>query len=574
MEIEALYLFDKQKELIDIIPAGQLTVNEQDWSLNGLIKATVSGVYTESIEQAHFFGSRDIDEPNVFWQYKIIKQVKEDGLFRFDGIFALFDDLSGRGIIRDRRPKNATVVDVLTYILEDTGWQIGQVHSANRGTSNYYYVSKSEAFWDFIEKWRVEFKPRMTFSEGRVTGKFVDIYDRLSDDYGKWYEYGDTLLTVMAEEMRESIFTAFVGRGKGEEVGEGFGRKIDFADVYWSTEEGDPVDKPIGQDYVEIPWATDLYGYEDGEPRMTIVDFSDVEDKTELLQVTYERALSECRPKVQFKSNVLENGRADVGETVTIIRPDMGIRYKTRIFNLKRDFLNKAIKAVQFGEQLVQNTAQRSKQVEKDIKKQEEQTVYWLEGLHQQLSNTFLNEDGFNYDLKAGNEYDLPGGYYSFDRPIDQNPTKLIYMGAGMLAISNSKNPDGTWRFRTWATGDGMTLDAVNAGILTAGRIQDAEGKSFWDLDSGVMSLAAMDELHRYIRFEDGNIVLGEENNPLITRFENDRWAIIKDGVPVMYLDENEIYITDARILKRLRIGDFAFIPRNNGNLSFKWVGE
>lgn len=489
MEIEPIYLFDKNKELVDIIPFENLTANSQDWTFNGLIKGTATGIYTESIEQAQFYGTRDIDDPNVFWQYKIVNYTKENGQFSFEGIYVLFDDLAGRGVIRDRRPQNATIPTVTGYILEDTGWQLGQVQSTHRGTSNYYYVSKLEAFWDFIEKWRVEFKPRMTFSNGKVTGKYIDIYDRLSDDYGKWYEYGDSLLTVVAEEMRESVFTAFIGRGKGEEVGDGFGRKIDFSTVNWSVASGNPVDKPIDQDYVEIPWATDLYGYEDGTPRLTVVDFPDIEDEAELLESTYEYALTECRPKAQFKSSVLENGRADIGEIVTILRPDMGIRYKTRVFNLKRDFLNVSIKTIQFGEQLVQSTAQRTKKTATAIKKQEEQTVYWLEMLRQAIVDSYFNEDGYNYDLDANNEYGLPGGYYSFNRPIDQNPTKVVYTGAGKILIANSKNPDDTWNWRTAMDGDGITLDAVNTGVLTAGRILSPVDGSYWDLENGVMDM-------------------------------------------------------------------------------------
>lgn len=489
MEIEPIYLFDKNKELIDIIPFDNLTANSQDWTLNGLIKGSVTGIYTDSIEQAHFYGTHDIDEPNVFWQYKIVNYTKENGQFTFEGIYVLFDDLAGRGVIRDRRPKNAPITTVLGYVLEDTGWQIGNVQSTHTGTSNYYYVSKLEAFWDFISKWRVEFKPRMTFSGGKVTGKYIDIYDRLSDDYGKWYEYGDNLLTVMAEEMRENVFTAFIGRGKGEEVGDGFGRKIDFSAVNWTVASGKPVDKPVGQDYIEIPWATDLYGYEDGTPRMTVIDFPDIEDDDELINATYDYGLTECRPKVQFKANVLETGRADVGEIVTILRPDMGIRYKTRVFNLRRDFLNGAIKTIQFGEQLVQTTAQRTKKTATAIKKQEEQTVYWLTALRKAIVDSYFNEDGYNYDLSADNEYDLPGGYYSFDRPIDQNPTKVVYTGAGKILIANSNNPDGSWNWRTAITGDGITLDAVNTGTLTAGRILSAISGSYWDLDNDVFHM-------------------------------------------------------------------------------------
>lgn len=472
MEIEPIYLFDNKKELIDIVPVEQLIDSYQDWTLNGLIKSSVAGVYSEVIEQAHYYGTRDIDEPDVFWQYKIISYTKQDNLFSFEGIYVLFDDLSGRGIVKDKRPNKAHTTEVLGYILDGTGWQIGNVYSSKKATSNHYYVSKLEAFWDFIEKWRVEFKPRMTYSGGKVTGKYIDIYDKVSDDFGKWYEYGDSLLSVEAEEMRESVFTAFVGRGKGEEVGDGFGRKIGFKDVVWTTRAGKPVNKPINQDYVEIPWATALYGYEDGTPRMTIVDFPDIEDPAELLDATYEYALTECRPKVQFKSHVLETERADVGEIVTIIRDDIGIRYKTRIFNLKRNFLNKKVKTIQFGEQLVQSRSQSAKKTATAIKKQEEQTLNWLLAIRQALTDSYFNEDGYNYELEAGNDYGLPGGYYSFNRPIDQDPSKVVYVGAGKVLLANSKNPDGSWIWRTAMDGDGIVADEINTGKLKASLIQ------------------------------------------------------------------------------------------------------
>src|SRR5699024_9567361 len=189
-------------------------------------------------------------------------------------------------------------------------------------------------------KWGVEFKPRMVFSGGKVVGKYIDIADRISDDYGKWYEYGSDLLTVEAETDLTNIATAYYGRGKGEEVSSaeenesgqaGYGRKINFSDIVWSKANGDPVDKPLHQQYLELTALTEKYGYEDGSPRFEIVEFDDIDDKAELLQATYDYALENTRPKVQFKSTVHENGIAEVGEIVTIIRDDLNIRYKTRI---------------------------------------------------------------------------------------------------------------------------------------------------------------------------------------------------------------------------------------------------
>ena len=396
--------------------------------------------------------------------YKVDKRSKENNNIVINGTYTLFDDLKAYDIIRDKRPKNQSTTVVINAILEGSRWQLGSNTSGNLGTANWYYVSRLEAFWEFLENWNVEFKPRMTFSQGQITGRYIDIMDKRSADYGKWYEYGDKLLDIKAEQASDSLYTAFVGRGKGEEVGAGYGRRLGFNSVTWTIANGKPVDKPLNQDFVEIPSATAQYGYSDGKPRTTVVIFEDIEDPVQLLEQTYEYALEECRPKLQLRADVLETQLSELGETCTIVRDDIGIRYKTRVFKLTRNFLNKNQKTVEFGDEIVQSTAQRNNNIIKIIKEQDKNNAYWYEQLQKQLLDSYFNEDGYNYDLKADNEYVLPGGFYSFNAPIDQNPTKLIYMGAGTLAIANSKLPNGQWNFRTWGTGDGFTADLITAG--------------------------------------------------------------------------------------------------------------
>ena len=471
MEIIDLYLFNNKKELIDIISDSSLIDNVQEQHLNGLITHTVSGVYADSVEDADYFGLHDVDDNGVFWRYKIDTKNKRDGKFTLDGTYELFDDLKGKKIITDLRPYNYTAVRALTALLDGTGWQVGNVSTSKIGYSNWYYINTLSAFWDFLEKWGVEFKPRMVFSQGEVVGRYIDIADRISDDYGKWYEYGSDLLTVEAETDLTNIATAYYGRGKGEEVSSaddnesgqaGYGRKINFADIVWSKANGDPVDKPLHQQYVELPELTEIYGFEDGTPRYDIVEFSDIDDKEELLRATYDYAIENARPKVQFKSTVNETDIAELGEVVTIIRDDLNIRYKTRIFKIKRSFFNNKIKDFEFGDELIISQAKSTKQAQKAMQKQiDEASTFWLVALREAITDSFWNEDGYNYDLRVDNEYGLPSGYYSFDRPIDQNPTKAIYMGAGKLLIANSKDPNGEWIWETALDGDGIMADKI-----------------------------------------------------------------------------------------------------------------
>ena len=80
-------------------------------------------------------------------------------------------------------------------------------------------------------------------------------------------------------------------------------------------------------------------------------------------------------------------------------------------------------------------------------------------------------------------------------------------------------------------------------------------------------------ETEKYIRFDNGDIVLGEEGNAIILRLENDRVRFLDDGVEVAYISDKQLYITDAHFLHSLQLGSFAFLPRGNGNLSLVKVG-
>lgn len=79
-----------------------------------------------------------------------------------------------------------------------------------------------------------------------------------------------------------------------------------------------------------------------------------------------------------------------------------------------------------------------------------------------------------------------------------------------------------------------------------------------------------LDEISKYIRFKDGDIILGEVGNALTTKISNGRISFLyNDNIEVAYITDQKLYITRAEILDQIVIGSFAFMPRSNGNLSF-----
>ena len=83
---------------------------------------------------------------------------------------------------------------------------------------------------------------------------------------------------------------------------------------------------------------------------------------------------------------------------------------------------------------------------------------------------------------------------------------------------------------------------------------------------------AEFEEIKKYIRFVDGQILLGEVGNELELQIANDRISFLQDGAEVAYFSNRKLYVTDAEILHSLQLGNFAFMPRANGNLSFKKI--
>lgn len=81
-------------------------------------------------------------------------------------------------------------------------------------------------------------------------------------------------------------------------------------------------------------------------------------------------------------------------------------------------------------------------------------------------------------------------------------------------------------------------------------------------------------EQKKYIRFVDGEIHLGQEKNPFQQKIRKDRNSFMDSGAEVAYFSNKKLYVTDGEFTHSLTVGKFAWLPRDNDNLSFVKVGE
>ena len=84
------------------------------------------------------------------------------------------------------------------------------------------------------------------------------------------------------------------------------------------------------------------------------------------------------------------------------------------------------------------------------------------------------------------------------------------------------------------------------------------------------------DDIRNYLRYEEingvGVVTLGTSGSEIVLKQRNDRVYFEQNGNEVAYISNNQLYITDAQFLNSIRIGNFAFIPRDNGSLGFRKV--
>ncbi len=359
-----IYLFNQLEELIDVIDEASLAEFTHTIELNQFDRSSFEipvDYKPEIIKEAQFFGFQSRDR--AFCLFRISEKSYDIGL-TIEGIDRAESDLHSF-IIEDKRP-GGTASDVLREILEGTGYQLGNVDGLTRiGKLSFYYISVRQALVKIIESYACEFKIRYTFVENKIIGRYIDLNQRFGRVTGHQFEYGSNILNVTYEESSDDVVTALIGRGKGEEStnesGEatgGYGRRIQFKDVSWSVSKGDPVDKPAGQNYVTNEAARNIYGlHQNGviKHRFGVYTNEDIEDPVELLKATYNELQRLSVPIVTFKANLLDLVNAIeqdvwVGDSVGIVRDQIGIAFGARIHKLIIDKLDDNRSVAELGD--------------------------------------------------------------------------------------------------------------------------------------------------------------------------------------------------------------------------------
>ncbi|HES3163451.1 TPA: phage tail protein, partial [Streptococcus pyogenes] len=383
-----IYLFDKLEQLIDTVGHQDLLswhfkVKNNDWD-----QASFEVPIDYDIEPFVYFGffhKVPDEEREVFKLFKVIDYNLEDSKF-YKGLDKAESDLDTIAIIKDKRFRQSSADACIDGALEGTGYRVGKVEGISEvRTLSYYYISPRAALIKVVEAFNCEFNVRYTFVNNKITSRYIDLKKRFGKPTGKQFEHGNNLLKVVYEESTDDIVTCLIGRGKGEEIQheeaepkdveghlpqeerrQSYGRRIEFTDVVWSVEKGDPIDKPANQNFVALDSAKEEYGLsQNGElkHRWGVFVNEEIEDKTELLKATWEELQRLSIPIRIYKAEILDIGPETwKGDSVAIIYDEVKIAFETRVDEIDIDKLNFNRSVVTLGDySVVQNRESRSR---------------------------------------------------------------------------------------------------------------------------------------------------------------------------------------------------------------------
>lgn len=276
-----------------------------------------------------------------------------------------------------------------------------------------------------------------------------------------------------------------------------------------------------GNAYVEDAEATKLWGIplNDGSlrPAETIFTDGECEDPEQLLDEATAELTALKTPKITYEAKVIDFARAgmtdpcELGDVVQITDTTFSpaLRLEGRVLQTVENLLDPMDADITLGN-LTSTLGRRMQATQQQLESLQGASARWNQTVN--LDNKYLDAviSGLNGILNdtGGYTYLTPGkGLVIYDKPEHQNPSMCIQIGGGYFRISNHRNPDGTWDFRTLGDGNGLYADCLYAGKIT-------DGNSYWDLTNGEMELvgtfkAMNDDKTQYVKIAgDGQVTV------------------------------------------------------------------
>ena len=363
-----IYLFDKDENLIKIVKKEAIKTALQKFALttekyvSDRLTVEMKELSKKEFDAVEYMAIQSIEDAHTFHYFYIAQKFSEN-LTTLIGVQSGIEELR-KSVVLDKRPHNTFARPIINELLAGTNWQARFVSETSQRSTNFYYISTFEALKKVCQVWNLEMQFFVEVNGNKIGARYIDFKEKIGEATGKRVVYGHNALQILQEVERTNLFTALIGRGKGEEISAPseenthgtYGRRITFEDVVWEKAKGAPVDKPKGQRYVELPEMTKRYGIKnaDGTMRAKVgfAVFEDEEDKNALIRRTYDELVNASRPQLTLKTSTVYLKGVKIGDTIRVVRHDKKLDYDTRIFEITFNRLNNKSSDIKLGDRI------------------------------------------------------------------------------------------------------------------------------------------------------------------------------------------------------------------------------
>lgn len=425
-----IYLFDEKEKLVKIVNKKAVKTALQTYSLttenyvSDRLTVEMKALNDDDFEQVEYMAIQSMENNHQYHYFYIAQKKTVGDITTLTGVQSGIEELRKTPVF-DKRPNNMRAEAVINDLLKNTNWRARFVAETINRSTNFYYISVFEALKKICKVWGLEMQFFVEMNGNGIGARYIDFKKRIGEATGKRVVYGHNALEILKEIERTNIYTALVGRGKGEQVSsaessgktaDGYGRKITFENVVWSKAKGDPLDKPLGQRYLENPEMTRRYGIKnaDGTMRAKIgfVDFNEEENPNELIKLTYQALVNASRPQLTLKTSSVYLKGVKIGDTIRVVRHDKKLDYDTRVFEITFNRLNNQSSDIKLGDQISESANSKIQSVAD--KAVEDFINNEFNSFVQKLPDFVKSADGYNTN------------WYSVEDPVKKYPKKVL----------------------------------------------------------------------------------------------------------------------------------------------------
>ncbi|MFL2069123.1 phage tail spike protein [Leuconostoc mesenteroides] len=359
-----IYIFDKTQAIIKVLTNDDFTAAH----LNFKINTATTFEFSLPASKALPSGSKYVATPHPlddskFIMLRLTERVDNTETIDYSAYELAYQELATDGYIEDKRPQNQSALNLMKIALDGSNWELNNVNVSGTATTNFYYVDRLSAISKVVDLLGGEIVFYIEIQGNAISGRYMDYLARQGADTSKVFASGSNLLTVERQSDTSNIYTAILPRGKGEEIDngeadtpDGYGRRINIADVEWKKSAGKPLDKPKGSIVLSDPDATAEWGQINGNARLLLQTYDDIDDVNVLINSAYKTLQSVNHPQIQYSATVADVGGLSLGDTVLIMHGDRDLSYKTRVFEVKYDLLSPDQTELSLGDDLSSNS--------------------------------------------------------------------------------------------------------------------------------------------------------------------------------------------------------------------------